>query len=109
MIRVVQCQHEDLRQRLAWDLGIAGLSSSLTDRGDWTIAGESYSNFPLIFSVERSASLEGASQRSCITSVGHQHVKLMEVVWILVHFWRMESFRYEAMCHMQEVHRVDIF
>jgi hypothetical protein len=51
-IRVVQCQHEDLRQRLAWDPGIAGLSSSLTDRGEWTISGESYSNFPLI-SVSR--------------------------------------------------------
>jgi hypothetical protein len=57
MVRVVQCQHEDLRQRLAWDPGIAGLSSSLTDRGEWTIAGESYSNFPLSFSVERSTRL----------------------------------------------------
>jgi hypothetical protein len=109
MVRVVQCQHEDLRQRLAWDPGIAGLSSSLTDRGEWTIAGESYSNFPLIFSVERSTSLEGASQRSCITSCGHHHVQLMEAVWILVEIWRMDSFRDEAMCHVQEVHRVDIF
>jgi hypothetical protein len=31
MDRVVQCQQEDHRQRLAWDPGIAGLSSSLTD------------------------------------------------------------------------------
>ena len=38
MVRVVQCQHKDLRQRLAWDPGIAGLSSSLTDRGEWTMA-----------------------------------------------------------------------
>jgi hypothetical protein len=68
MVRVVQCQHGDLRQRLAWDPGIAGLSSSLTDRGEWTIAGESYSNFPFIFSVEGSTELEGASWRSCITS-----------------------------------------
>jgi hypothetical protein len=45
---------------------------------------ESYSNFPLIFSVERSALVTGASQRSCITSVGHQHVQLMEAMWILV-------------------------
>ena len=109
MVRVVQCQHEDLRQRLAWDLGIAGLSSSLTDRGEWTMGGEIYSNFPLIFSVERSASLAGASWRSCITSVGHQHVQLMEVMWILVDIWRMDSFQDEAMCHMKEVHRVDIF
>jgi hypothetical protein len=69
MVRVVQCQHEDLRQRLAWDPGIAGLSSSLIDRGEWTIAGESHSIFPLSFSVEMSASLTGASRRSCITSV----------------------------------------
>jgi hypothetical protein len=96
-------------QRLAWDPGIVGLSSSLTDRGEWTIAGESYFDFPLSFSVERSASLAGASWRSCITSVGHQHVQLMEAVWILVEIWRMDSFRDEAMCHMQEVHRVDIF
>jgi hypothetical protein len=109
MVRAVQCQHEDLRQRLAWDPGITRLSSSLTDRGEWTIAGENYSNFPLIFSVKRSASLAGASQRSCITLVGHQHVQLMEFVWILVDIWRMDSFRDEAMCHMQEVHRVDIF
>jgi hypothetical protein len=54
--RVVQCQQEDHRQRLAWDPGIAGLSSSLTDRGEWTIAGESYSNFPF------STALEGASR-----------------------------------------------
>jgi hypothetical protein len=100
MVRAVQCQCEDLRQRLAWDPWIIGLSSSLTDRGEWTIAGESYSNFPLIFSVKRSASLAGVSRRSCITSVGHQHVQLMEVVWILVEIWRMDSFRDEAMCHM---------
>jgi hypothetical protein len=109
MVRVVQCQHEDLRQRLAWDPGIAGLSSSLTDRGEWTIAGESYSNFPLSFSVERSASLAGASRRSCITSVGHQHVQLMEAVWILVEIRRMDSLRDEAMCQVQETHRVGVF
>jgi hypothetical protein len=109
MVRVVQCQHEDLRQRLAWDPGIAGLSSSLTDRGEWTMVGESYSNFPLIFSVERSASVAGASQRSCITSVGHQHVQLMETMWILVEIWRMDSFRDEAMGQVQEVQRIDIF
>jgi hypothetical protein len=74
MVRVVECQHEALRQRLAWDLGIAGLSSSLTDRGEWTIARESYSNFPLSFSVERSAPLAGVSRRSCSTSFWHQYV-----------------------------------
>ena len=71
MVGVVQCQHEDLRQRLAWDPGIAGLSISLTNMGECTIAGESYSNFPLSFSVERSASLEGVLRRSCNTSVWH--------------------------------------
>ena len=72
VVRVVQCQHEDLRQRLAWDPKIAGLSSSLNDRGEWTITGESYSNFPLSFSVERSAPLAGVSRRSCSTSFWHQ-------------------------------------
>jgi hypothetical protein len=109
MVRVVQCRHEDLRYRLAWDLGIVGLSSSLTDRGEWTIVGEGYSNFPLSFSVERSAPLAGVSRRSCSTSFWHQHVQLTEAVWVLVDIWRMESFRYESMCHVQEVHRVDIF
>ena len=74
VVRVVQGQHGDLQQRLAWDPGIVGLSISLTDRGEWTFAGESCSNFPLSFSVERSASVAGASRRSCITAVGHQHV-----------------------------------
>jgi hypothetical protein len=92
VVRVVQCRHEDLRQRLAWDLGIAGLRSSLTDRGEWTIAGESYSNFPLSFSVERSAPLAGVSRRSCSTSFWHQHVHLMEAMWILLEIWRMDSF-----------------
>jgi hypothetical protein len=109
IVRVVQGQHGDLRQRLAWDPGIAGLSISLTDRGEWTIAGESYSNFPLSFSVERSASLAGVSRRSGNTSFGHQHEQLMEAVWILVETWRMDSFRDEAMCLMQETLGVDVF
>jgi hypothetical protein len=109
MVSVVQCQHGDLRQRLAWDPGIAGLSISLTDRGEWTFAGESCFDFPLSFSVEESTSLEGVSQRSCSTSFWHQHVQLMEAVLILVGTWRMDSFRDEAMCHVQEIHRVDIF
>jgi hypothetical protein len=109
MVRVVQGQQGDLRQRLAWDPGIAGLSISLTDRGECTIAGESYSNFPLSFSIERSASLAGVSRRSCSTSFVHQHEQLMEAVWILVETWRMDSFRDEAMCHMQETSRVDVF
>jgi hypothetical protein len=109
MDRVVQCQHGDLRQRLAWDPGIAGMDISLTDRGEWTIAGESYSNFPFSFSVEGSTVLEGVSQRFCITSVRHQHVQLMEAMWILVEIWRMDSFRDEAMGQVQEVQRIDIF
>jgi hypothetical protein len=107
--QIVQGQHGDLRQRLAWDPGIAGLGISLTDRGEWTFAGGSCSNFPLSFSVERSASLAGVSRRSCSTSFWHQHVQLMEAVWILVETWRMDSFRDEAMCHMQETPRVGIF
>jgi hypothetical protein len=76
--RVVYFQQEDCRQRLAWDPGIAGLSSSLNDRGEWTIAGESYSNFSF------STMLEGASRRHCSTSFWHHHVELMETMWILV-------------------------
>ena len=33
----------------------------------------------------------------------------MEVVWILVEIWRMDSFQDEATGQVQEVHRVDIF
>jgi hypothetical protein len=73
-VRVVQWNHEDLRQSLAWDPGIAGLRKSLTDRGEWTFLVEIYSNFPLSFSVERSAPLAGVSRRSCSTSFWHQHV-----------------------------------
>jgi hypothetical protein len=109
MVRVVQGQHGDLRQRLAWDPGIAGLSISLTDRDEWTVAGESCFDFPLSFSVEESTSLEGVSRRSGNTSSWHQHVQLLEAVLILVGTWRMDSFWGEARCHVQEVHRVDIF
>jgi hypothetical protein len=109
VVRVVQGQHGDLRQRLAWDPGIVGLRISLTDRGEWTFAGESCSSFPFSFSVEGSTALEGVSRRSCSTSSWHHHVQLMEAMWILVGIWRMDSFRDEAMGHVQEVHRVDIF
>jgi hypothetical protein len=109
MVRVAQCQHEDLRQRLAWDPGIAGLGIAQIHRREWTIAGESYSNFPLSFSVEWSAPLAGISRRSCSTSFWHHHVQLMEAMWILVDIWRMDSFRDEAMGQVQVVHRVDIF
>jgi hypothetical protein len=108
-VEVVQGQHRDLRQRLACDPRIVGLRISLTDRGEWTFAGESCSNFPFSFSVEGSTMLEGVSRRSCSTSLWHQHVQLMEAVWILVEIWRMDSFRDEAMYHVQEVHKVDIF
>ena len=61
MANIVQCHHGDPRQRIAWDPGIAGLSISLTDRGEWTFAGESCSDFPLSFSVEENTPLEGDS------------------------------------------------
>jgi hypothetical protein len=98
VVRMVQGQHGDLQQRLAWDPGIAGLSISLIDRGKWTSAGESCSNFPFSFSVEGSTVFEGVSQRSSIASVRHQHVQLMEAVWILIETRRMDSLRDEAMC-----------
>jgi hypothetical protein len=68
MVRVVQGQHGDLRQRLAGDQGIAGLIISMTDRGKWTFIGESCFDFPLSFSVGESPSLEDISWRSCSTS-----------------------------------------
>jgi hypothetical protein len=108
MVRVVQRQHGDLWQRLAWDPGIAGLSISLTDRGEWTLAGESYFDFPVSFSVEESTSLEGVSWRSCSTSLWQQHVQLMETVLVLIWIQRMDSFRDEAMCHVQETPGVDM-
>jgi hypothetical protein len=108
MIRVVQRQHGDLGQRLAWDPGIAGLSISLTDGGEWILAGESHFDFPLSFSIEGSTSLEGDSLRSCSTSLWQQHVQLVETVLVLVWTWRIDSFRVEAMCHLQETHGVDM-
>jgi hypothetical protein len=78
MIRVVQHQRGDLGKRLAWDPGIAGLSISLTDGGEWILAGESHFDFPLSFSIEGSTSLGS------------------------------DSFRVEAMCHLQETQGVDM-
>ena len=59
--------------------------------------------------MERSALLAGVSRRSCNTSFVHQHEQLMEVVWILVETRRMDSLRDEAMCQVQETHRVGVF
>jgi hypothetical protein len=109
MVRVVQRLHSDLRQRQAWDSGIAGLRISLNDRGKWTFAWESWFDFPLSFSVEGSTSLKDVSRRSYSTSLWHLHMQLMEAMLILVWNWRMDSFRDEAMCHVQEIHSVDIF
>jgi hypothetical protein len=108
-VNIVQCQHGDLRQNLAWDLGIAGLSISLTGRDEWTVVGESSFDFPLSFSVEESTSLESVSRIFGSTSFRHQHGQLMEAVLILMVSWRMDSVRDEAMGHEQEIHRVDIF
>jgi hypothetical protein len=105
----VQCQHGDLRQSLAGYPGIAGLSISLHDRDEWTVAGEICFEFPLSFIVEESTSLEGVSRRSGNTSFRHQHGQLMEIVLILVVSWRMDSVKDEAMGQEQEIHRVDIF
>jgi hypothetical protein len=85
------------------------MSILLTDRGEWTFARESCSDFPLSFNVEESTSLEDVSRRSCSNSFWHQQVQLMETVLILVGTWRMDSFRDETMCHVQKIRRVDIF
>jgi hypothetical protein len=80
----------------------------LTDGGKWTLAGESYFDFPVSFSVEESTSLEGVSWRSCSTSLWQQHVQLMETVLVLIWIRRMDSFRDEAMCHVPETPGVDM-
>jgi hypothetical protein len=74
MVNIVQCQHGDLQQRLAWDLEITGLRILPIDRGEWTFVGESCSNFPFSFNIEERKSLEGVSRRSCSTSLWHQHL-----------------------------------
>ena len=86
--------------------GIAGLIISLTN--EWTLAGESYFDFPLSFSIEDSTPLEGDSLRSCSTSLWQQHVQLVETMLVLVWTWRIESFRVEARCHLQETRGVDM-
>jgi len=106
MVRVVQNQHGDPWKRLAWDSGIAGLTISLTDKGKWTIVGESYFDFPLSFGVEEIPSLEGVSWRSYSASPWQQPVHLLETVLIPVWTWRMESFWDEAMCHGHETQGV---
>ena len=85
------------------------MNSSLADRGEWTIAGESYSNFPFSVSVEGTTALEGVSRRFCSASFWHQYVQLMEAVWILVETRRMDSLWDDAMCQVQETHRVGVF
>ena len=79
----------------------------MADKGEWTIVGESYSNFP--FSV----SVEGGAQRLRVpqgdlgsTSFWHYHVQLMETVWILVETRRMDSLWDEPMCQVQPTHKV---
>ena len=99
MVNIVQCHHDDIRQRLALDPGIAGLDISLMDRSKWAFAGESCYDFPLNFSIEESTSLEGVSPRSGSTSFRHQHGQLMEAMLILVVSWRMDSVKDEAMSH----------
>jgi hypothetical protein len=39
MVNIVQCQHGDLQQRLAWDPEITGLRILPIDRGEWTFVG----------------------------------------------------------------------
>jgi hypothetical protein len=70
MVSIAQHQHDDLRHILAWDSGIAGLSISLSDIGEWTFVGGSCSKFPLSFSVERSVSLEGSHEGLAIPHFG---------------------------------------
>jgi hypothetical protein len=108
MIRVVQRQHDGPFQRLAWDPGITGMGISFTDRGEWFFAGENHFDFPLSLNIGGSTSLFGDSLRSCSTSLWQQYIHSLETVLGLVWSWRLESFRVEAVCYLQETHGVDI-
>ena len=60
------------------------------------------------FSIGGSTSLVGDWMRSCSTSLWQQHVQLVEVVLGLVRSWRVDSFRVETLCYLQETHGVDM-
>ena len=60
------------------------------------------------FSIGGSTSLVGDWLRSCSTSLWKQHVQLVEVVLGLVRSWRIDSFRVETVCYLQETHGVDM-
>jgi hypothetical protein len=64
MIRVEKHHHDGPCQKLTWDPGITGLGIS-----EWTFAGGSPLDFPLIFSIGESTSLVGDLLRSCSTSL----------------------------------------
>jgi hypothetical protein len=88
-----------------WELGIAGLGISLTDGGEWILAGGNHFDFPLSFNFESNMSLFGDSLRYCSTSLWWKHVQLEETMWGLVWSWRSESFSMEAKCYFQEFFR----
>jgi hypothetical protein len=97
-----KCQHDDPFRRLAWDPGITGLGISLTDRGEWILAGGNPSDFPLSFSFEESVSLFSDSLRSCSSSLWWQNVQPKEAMFGLEWSWRSGSFSMEAECYFQE-------
>jgi hypothetical protein len=108
MIKVEQYQHDGPCQSLAWEPGITGLGISLTDGDECNFAGGCHFGFPLSFNIGESTSLAGDSLRSCITSIWQQHVQSVGAVLGLVWSGRIDSFRVEAVCYLQETHGVDM-
>jgi hypothetical protein len=108
MIKVEKHHHNGPYQRLAWDPRITRMGISLTDGDEQTFAGGSHFDFPLSFNIGESTSLDGYSLRSCITSLWKNHVQSVGVVLGLVWSSRIDSFRVEVVCYLQETHDVDI-
>jgi hypothetical protein len=84
------------------------LGISLTDGDEWIFARGSHFEFPVSFSIGGITSLIGDALRSCSTLLWQQHVQLAEVMLGLVRSWRIDSFRVEIMCYLQETHGIDM-
>jgi hypothetical protein len=108
MISVEKHQHDGPCQRLAWDPGITRQVISLTDGDERTFTGGSHFSFPLSFSIGESTSLAGDSLRSCSTSLWQQHVQSVGDMLSLVWSNKIDPFRVEVMCYLQETHGVDM-
>jgi len=91
MIRVEKRQHDGPIQRLAWDLGLTGLISSMTVRDKMVLIGENHSDFPLGFRLEEGISLSSDSLSCGSTSLWRLHIQLEEAVHVFSRLWRPGS------------------